>query len=41
MGARSSAAAAGEKVRETMAGSLAQLKNLGNLGFSRSARDPI
>ncbi|KAK9820837.1 hypothetical protein WJX81_002519 [Elliptochloris bilobata] len=40
MGARSSAAAAGEKVRETMAGSLAQLKNLGNLGFSRGAREP-
>ncbi|CAL8463747.1 g3281 [Coccomyxa elongata] len=36
--ARSSAAAAGEKMRETMAGSLAAMKNL-NLGFSRMARE--
>ena len=36
--ARSSAAAAGEKMRETMAGSLAAMKNL-NLGFSRNPRD--
>ncbi len=33
--ARSSAAAAGEKMRETMAGSLAAMKNL-NLGFTRN-----
>ena len=36
--ARSSAAAAGEKMRETMAGSLAAMKNL-NLGFSRNVRE--
>lgn len=32
--ARASAAAAGERMRETMAGSLAAMKNL-NLGFTR------
>ncbi|CAL5224462.1 g7153 [Coccomyxa viridis] len=36
--ARSSAAAAGEKMRETMAGSLAAMKNL-NLGFNRNTRE--